>query len=85
MTDTPSSERELFASMLDCACRGAEILRRERRINRRLSRWNLRLERDRTGYAIADRISTLCEAVGLTLDQAEAWAAGHIPDRRRPA
>ena len=72
---TPSVERELFASMLECARHGAEIRRRVRRVNRRLACLNLRLERDRSGYAIADRISTLCEAIGLTLDQAEAWAA----------
>ena len=71
----PSAERELFASMLECARQGAEIRRRERRVNRRLARRNLRLERSRSSYAIADRYSTLCEAFGLTLDQAEAWAA----------
>lgn len=77
MTDRliPPSERELFASMLECARQGAEIRRRVRRVNRRLSRRNLRLERGPTGYAISDRTSTLCEAFGLTLDQAEAWAA----------
>jgi hypothetical protein len=77
MTDrlTLPSEREMFASMLECARQGAEIRRRERRVTRRLGRRNLRLERDTSGYAISDRYSTLCEAFGLTLDQAEAWAA----------
>ena len=77
MTDRliPPSEREMMASMLECIQVADEIRRRVRRINRRLSRRNLRLERDPTGYAISDRYSTLCEAFGLTLDQAETWAA----------
>ncbi|MGE8128958.1 hypothetical protein ACQKQD_18455 [Methylobacterium sp. NPDC080182] len=77
MTDRlpPPSERELFASMLECARQGAEIRRRERRVTRWLGRRNLRLERDPSGYAISDRYSTLCEATGLTLAQAEMWAA----------
>lgn len=82
MTDRliPPSEREMFASMLECARQGAEIRRRERRVTRRLGRRNLLLERGPTGYAISDRYSTLCEAFGLTLDQAEAWAANvHHP------
>jgi hypothetical protein len=77
----PSAERELFASMLECACHGAKIRRRERRVNRRLARLNLRLERNRSGYAIADRTSTLCEVFGLPLDQAETWAVEHKPER----
>lgn len=77
----PLSEGEMFASMLECARQGAEIRRRERRVTRRLGRRNLRLERDPTGYAISDRYSTLCEVFGLTLDQAEAWAANvHNPE-----
>lgn len=55
---------------------------RERRLSRRLRRRNLRLEDGPTGYAIADRYSTLCEAMDLTLDQAEAWAVEHILNRR---
>lgn len=60
----PSSERELFASMLECARQGVEIRRRERRVNRRLARLNLRLERSRAGYAIPQAITQETELDG---------------------
>ena len=64
-----------------------ERRRRVRRINRRLRRRNLQLKDSPTGWAVVDRYSTLSEigAMGLTLDQAEAWARGGVPGRRRRA
>lgn len=79
----PASERDMLASMLRHVEAASATARRVRRINRRLRQCNLYLERTPTGYCVTDRASTLCEAMSLSLCEAEAWTAEHVPQGGR--
>lgn len=81
----PASERDMLASMLRHVEVASETERRVRRINRRLRQRNLYLERTLAGYCVTDRASTLCEAMSLSLCEAEAWTAEHVPQKGRRA
>jgi len=81
----PAPERDMLASMLHHVEAASETARRVRRINRCLRQRNLYLERIPTGYCITDRVSTLCQAMNLSLCEAEAWAAENIPQGGRRA
>ncbi len=78
----PASERDMLASMIRQVEAASETARRVRQINRRLWQRNFYLERTPTGYCITDRDSTLCEAMGLSLCEAEAWTTEHVPQGR---